>query len=301
MMSGSCTSYDPSKDDYEEFYRECVEGSQWVSDQGRLEGMIEEAGACWREAESWGVKFVKEDGRYVYFPGVGHSRPRNIIMVDGGFQLMSVVRGEVLRRGVRVVERVMAYRLLTSDGESPTGGRVIGAAGVNIRNGTFYVFKAKATVIATGCMSSISHKSNAASLSGDGNAMAFEVGCEFRNMDLSHFSYYPMGLNSAPGANIINSGGSKLRDIENPSMVPFPDTSLMADMSISAHVNPIPMPSASKIESTTGLLQANASALPRTIQFTTIKGTKTPRFPNRFVSWCLRGNPLVLCASPPLR
>ena len=41
-------------------------------------------------------------------------------------------------------------------------------------------------------------------------------------------------------------------------------------------VNPIPIPNASKIESTTGFLQAKLSARPKIMQFTTINGIKIP-------------------------
>ncbi len=210
QMSGSCTYYDPAKNNCDEFYRDCVEGSQWLSDQERLEGMIEECGMRMRDLEKWGVRFVKEDGKFVFFAGVGHAHARNIIMANGGFQLMSVLRGEVLRRGIKVVERVMVTDLLTADGELPTNSSVVGAVGFNIRNGKFYIFKARATVIATGAMASIVRTQSVPLLSGDGNAMAFRAGCEFRNMDLSFFSYYPVGLNCAPGANILFGEGAYL-------------------------------------------------------------------------------------------
>ena len=82
--------------------------------------------------------------------------------------------------------------------------------GFNIRNGVFYIFKAKATVIATGPMSSLIRTQYASSLSGDGDAMAFRAGCEFRNMDLSFFSYEPIGFNCASGANILFGEGTYL-------------------------------------------------------------------------------------------
>ena len=41
-------------------------------------------------------------------------------------------------------------------------------------------------------------------------------------------------------------------------------------------VNPSPMPKASTMDSHVVFFDANASALPRIIQFTTIKGTKIP-------------------------
>ena len=152
MMSGVLTYFDPAEDNYDEWYKECVEASDWIADQKVLDGMISETTRCIRDMDDWGVKFQKEGDRFIRKPMVGHIHARNILMTNGGLQMMSVVRGEVLRRGARVIERVMATDLLTSDGQLPTKGRVIGSIGFNIRTGKFYIFKAKATVIATGMM-----------------------------------------------------------------------------------------------------------------------------------------------------
>ena len=89
-------------------------------------------------------------------------------MTNGGFELMSVLRGEVLRRGTRLVERVMCTDLLTSDGELPTAGRIAGAVGFDTRTGRFYTFRAKATIIATGPTRSILPRLRIPGLSGDG-------------------------------------------------------------------------------------------------------------------------------------
>jgi succinate dehydrogenase/fumarate reductase flavoprotein subunit len=54
---------------------------------------------------------------------------------------------ELKRLGVGVYNRIMVTGLLTENGKP--GNRVIGAVGVNIHTGEFYVFKAKATIIST--------------------------------------------------------------------------------------------------------------------------------------------------------
>jgi len=55
---------------------------------------------------------------------------------------------ELRRQRVALYNRVKATSLLTEEGKQ--GSRVVGATGVNVRTGEFYVFKAKATVLATG-------------------------------------------------------------------------------------------------------------------------------------------------------
>lgn len=208
QMSGVHSYFDPEKDDYSDCYRECVEGSQWLADQERLNGMLNETTELIRGMESWGVQFQKQDGEFIRTAGVGMHYGRNVLMVYGGFQMMSIIRAEVLRRGVRVIERVMSTDLLTSDGELPTSGRVVGAVGFHIRTGKFYTFRARATVIATGGTNLLwGGEGYMPSCSGDGQAMAFRAGGEMRNHDISFFRYHPTGLNCAPGAHALLGEG----------------------------------------------------------------------------------------------
>ncbi len=211
-MSGVLTYFDPEKDDYNTWFKECVEAGQWLNDQKCLEGMPNETTGCIRGMESWGAKFQKKDGEFIRTRGVGQIHAQNVLMAHGGLQLMLVLRGEVLRRGVHVVERVMVTDLLTSDGEATTSGRIVGAIGFNIRTGRFYVFRAKATIIATGATLSGNLRCVHPINSGDGRGMAFDIGCEMRNMDLVKLVQRlrdfagPIG----PGANIFVSEGAYL-------------------------------------------------------------------------------------------
>jgi succinate dehydrogenase/fumarate reductase flavoprotein subunit len=208
MLSGVLTYFDPEKDDHDEWYRECIEAGQGLVDQGRLQGMIYHTHERIKDMGSWGVKFQKEGGEYLRKPCVGHIHTRNIFMVNSGLQLMSVLRGEVIRRGIRVINRVMATDLLTSDGVAVTKGRVVGAVGFNVRTGHFHVVKAKATVIATGSTNSIHVGTSFGVLSGDGQAMALRAGCEIRNLEIGAYGPIPAGINCAPGLNIFGAEGA---------------------------------------------------------------------------------------------
>ena len=92
-----------------------------------------------------------------------------------------------------IFDRVMATSLLSEGGEQ--GARVIGATAVNVRTGEFYVFRAKATVLATAQplrlwvfstelqgFAGIHDDPNCA---GDGCAMAWDAGGELTLMEKS--------------------------------------------------------------------------------------------------------------------
>ncbi len=208
MMSGVFSYFDPEKDDYDAYFREALEIGEWLNDQECLEVIIKETSDRVKEMLTWGVKFQKERGELIRRPGAGSLTRQNVLMTNSGFQLMSILKGEVLRRRVRVIDRVMVTDLLTSDGEAVTGGRIVGAVGFNIRTGKFYVFKAKTTIIATGSTNSILGYAAQRNLSGDGKAMAFKAGCEMRNIDLAWWEPAAVGQTTSAGFGILGGEGT---------------------------------------------------------------------------------------------
>jgi len=134
---------------------------------------------------------------------------------------------EMKRLGVKIHDRVMMTRLLTEHGKP--GNRVLGAMGVNTRTGEFYVFKAKATVMAMARVerlwSFVSELSGAASNfmdpnnCGDGLAMGWHAGAEFAMTEQSQpgggpYQYIPYGVgnsdNSWHGTPIVDARGKEV-------------------------------------------------------------------------------------------
>ena len=76
---------------------------------------------------------------------------RFTIRVNGGADIKVALYRELKRLGVMIYDRVMATSLLTEGGRQ--GARVIGATGLNVRNGEYYVFEGKATILSTACPS----------------------------------------------------------------------------------------------------------------------------------------------------
>lgn len=87
---------------------------------------------------------------------------------------------------------------------------------------------------------------------------------------------YPKAI-KAPGAStksvIPKSSGKK----ETENILPDPRNSRAIPNAVSANVKPKPIPTPSKSEEITLFFAANASALPNTIQFTTMRGIKIPK------------------------
>ncbi len=118
---------------------------------------------------------------------------RTNIRVAGGAHVKPMLYKELLRQGVRIFDRVMATGLLTEGGKP--GARVIGAMGVNVRTGEFYIFRAKSVVLSAAQFSGIwvfntELAGSAVHLDdpnavGEGTAAAWRAGAELTLMERS--------------------------------------------------------------------------------------------------------------------
>jgi L-aspartate oxidase len=68
QMSGVLTYFDPRKDNYDDWYRECVEAGQGVADQDCLADMITETTDRIHELSQWGAAFLRYNGEFVRKP-----------------------------------------------------------------------------------------------------------------------------------------------------------------------------------------------------------------------------------------
>jgi succinate dehydrogenase/fumarate reductase flavoprotein subunit len=130
---------------------------------------------------------------------------RHIIRVAAG-NIKPIMHNELKRLGIQIYDFVMATCLLTENGKP--GARVIGAVGVNVRTGEFYIFRAKATILSMGSpnglwvFSTELGPSGTPGLTGEGNAMAWQAGAEFNLLEGSSgspggFRYLPHSSGNA--------------------------------------------------------------------------------------------------------
>jgi succinate dehydrogenase/fumarate reductase flavoprotein subunit len=134
------------------------------------------------DLETYGMKVRLEDGSFLW-------------MEDGAILTMSADQklrfaAQVRKLGVNVINYTQGTDLLTKE------GAVVGATGLNIRNGKFTVCKAKATVLSTGKVTRLYlnpcalHPSIFAgwrnpACCGEGQAMAYRAGAELVNMEFA--------------------------------------------------------------------------------------------------------------------
>ena len=155
----------------EELTKAGIMGIECLIKPGLMERFARETWDRVLDLEEFGIPVRWPNGKYYVlrwdsgyqtfpygpFPGMLFYRG-----ADLGIKLEAQVR----KRGVKVFERTIGTNLLTQD------GLVVGATGLNVRNGKFIVVKAKATILASGSV-------------GDGHAMGYDVGAELVNMEFT--------------------------------------------------------------------------------------------------------------------
>src|SRR5579884_3673541 len=96
--------------------------------------------------------------------------------------VVQVLKAQVKRRPIQVVEDTMITDLLTRDGQ------VVGAVGLDLTRGEPVAFAAKAVILATGGGHNLyEYNTGPEDLTGDGQAMALRAGAELIDMEMTQF------------------------------------------------------------------------------------------------------------------
>lgn len=197
----------------ENFAKEFSEFTQGIANLRLLEIIAEEIYDRMIFFEKLGIPIRNKSGQLVRSKLGGK---HNWVLHIEGANMKPIFDKALRDRGVNIINRAMVTSLLTQ------GNRVVGAAGIDVRSGDFYVFHSKATVLATGTTARIyktstsipNHSVLFPHNTGDGVAMAYKAGAEVVNLEfvggIIHPKNFPSGgLGRAiqVGAKVINSLG----------------------------------------------------------------------------------------------
>ena len=187
------------------------------------------------DMEQMGMKIRDEDDEFVGAPfrdektrllfAYDYNNPTTIRVQ--GAKVKVFLYKELKRLGVKIYDRVMVTSLLNEDGEQ--GRRIIGATGMNVRTGEFYIFRAKATILSTAQplriwifnteLAGSNTEHDDPNLAGDGDAMGWLAGAELAMMERSQqsagpFRYPAYGTGNAHNTwfacNIVDANGKEI-------------------------------------------------------------------------------------------
>lgn len=155
----------------EEWFEEIIKQSFYLADQKMVETFVHRAAPLVKQVVDWGQKAKQ----YFYF------------FKPGGFFTAGKSIGSALRQGVKehseiqTIEDVFITDILTS------GGRCVGALGIDVYSGELIVFKSKAVVLGTGGFQPYSFKCTVSDMNGDAMGMALRAGLPAADMEFPLF------------------------------------------------------------------------------------------------------------------
>jgi succinate dehydrogenase / fumarate reductase, flavoprotein subunit len=171
-------------------YDDTIAAGRGLCDESLAQLLCEEAPACIRELDAWGVGWARKDNHITATVAPGHDRPRCVYVdfINTGPAVSKTLRTEMARnKDIRKVGDICIIDLVAgSDGE------IVGAVGWHVGSGAPVMISAKATVLATGGLTRL-YRRNSASLNmgGDGYALALRAGASLIHMEFVQF--FPIG------------------------------------------------------------------------------------------------------------
>ncbi len=159
--------------------------SEYVNDPEWTEITFKDSYARFQDRLSWGEEYYKDDkGEWMFVTGMPSDTPGKFpitCILGPRRQRVDAERAHAAKIGVRIMDRVMVHELLKQD------GAVVGAIGRPVESYDVYIFKAKATVLATGTATLKPWGGNPTSaMTGDGEAMGYRVGAEISGKEWIH-------------------------------------------------------------------------------------------------------------------
>ncbi|MDY0194937.1 MAG: FAD-binding protein [Sulfurovaceae bacterium] len=194
-----------------------IKGSDYLADQDCVELMCNKAPETIRWAEHMGAVFSRDEkGDIAIRPFGGQSKPRACYAKDRtGLTLLQTIYEQAHRVGVEVFDEWYVADLIYKN------GKVSGVAAFNIRNSEMAIFRAKATMFATGGYGrAFKINSNAHANTGDALSIVARHGLPLEDMEFVQF--HPSGLGGSgiliseaargEGGRLFNSKGERFME-----------------------------------------------------------------------------------------
>ncbi|GGM73842.1 succinate dehydrogenase flavoprotein subunit [Thermogymnomonas acidicola] len=192
-IAAALGNVDPD-DNWQVHFADIIEEGVYLSNWRMAEILAKEAPDRVYELESYGALFDRTpDGRILQRAFGGHSKRRLCHVGDKtGLEMLRTLEDQILHRDVTALDEIYITKLVKKD------NAVVGAIGIEMHTGEFILFRAKATILATGgCGRVYKVTSNSWESTGDGIGLAYNAGAILQDMEMIQF--HPTGMVYPPG------------------------------------------------------------------------------------------------------
>jgi succinate dehydrogenase / fumarate reductase, flavoprotein subunit len=176
-------------DHFSHHLKDTLEAGRGLCDERLARLLCEDAPACIREMDGWGVGWARKNGRIAQVMAPGHDRPR-CVYVD--FLNTGPAVSKTLRSAVNKTSNIHKAGDLVVIDLVRVDDAIVGAVALHLGSGAPVTIAAKATVIATGGLTRLYRRNSAsANMGGDGYALALRAGAPL--VDMEFVQFFPIG------------------------------------------------------------------------------------------------------------
>ncbi|MEN8780099.1 MAG: FAD-binding protein [Desulfobacterales bacterium] len=180
----AATGWGTPDDDENVHIIDTVKGGRYLNDQKMVAKVAERTHSEITFLKECGVYFDNHEGTLRVIKIPGHRYSRHVYGTNWtGSDLVLPLKRRAKQVGVRFAEQVFVTRLMAAE------DRICGAAGITA-DGRFFTLYAKVVVLATGGYAQIYlNTNNVPGITGDGQALAYDLGIPLKDMEFVQF--YP--------------------------------------------------------------------------------------------------------------
>ncbi|MGD0678341.1 MAG: fumarate reductase/succinate dehydrogenase flavoprotein subunit [Polyangiaceae bacterium] len=183
-MDGLNNAIIPGHATPEQYVKEITMANDGIVDQHAVLAYADRSFDMIQKLDRWGVKFQKTEAGDFDVKKVHHNGSYVLPMPEG-YDLKKILTRLIKRAGVRIVNRVMATRLLTD------GKRIAGVVGFDVRDGSLSVIRAKAVILCCGASGRLGLPASGylygtyenPANAGDGYSLAYHAGAELTGIE----------------------------------------------------------------------------------------------------------------------
>lgn len=183
-----------AQDGWQTHFKDTMNGGKMLNNWRMAQLHAQEAPDRVKELERWGAVFDRtKDGKILQRAFGGHTWKRLCHVGDRtGLEMIRTLQDRGVHQGIDVYMECTITKLFKD------GDKVSGAFGYYREDGRYILFKAKAIVLATGGVGkSFTVTSNSWEYTGDGHAMAYDLGADL--IDMEFVQFHPTGMVWPPG------------------------------------------------------------------------------------------------------
>jgi L-aspartate oxidase len=210
---GGITGVDPERvkkgeDSYESLIKDTLAAGDGLCDKDVVEYFARNSFEPIQFLMDEKVPFSKKGDEFVLHQEGGHDHERIYCVADyTGKAIEETLADSVMRdKNITIYENHLAFTLITktklNKGQPIGEDRCLGAYVIDRKTETVYTFKADVVILATGGAGRVfQYTSNPDNATGDGIAMAYNIGADIANMEFFQFHptvlYEPAGMDSS--------------------------------------------------------------------------------------------------------